>query len=53
MKQATVPSIDSAHAPEPSPIAKEALERIAALYAVEKDIRGRSAEQPCTREAVR
>jgi transposase len=31
--------------PGPSPIAKEALERIAALYAVEKDIRGRSAEE--------
>ena len=28
-----------------SPIAKEALERIAALYAVEKDIRGRNAEE--------
>jgi transposase len=31
--------------PGPSPIAKEALERIAALYAVEKDIRGRSADE--------
>ncbi len=29
------------------PIASEALERIAALYAVEKDIRGRSAEERC------
>ena len=29
----------------PAPIASEALERIAALYAVEKDIRGRSADE--------
>jgi transposase len=29
----------------PAPIASEALERIAALYAIEKDIRGRSAEE--------
>jgi len=29
------------------PIASEALERIAALYAIEKDIRGRSAEERC------
>lgn len=29
----------------PAPIASEALQRIAALYAVEKDIRGRSAEE--------
>jgi hypothetical protein len=34
----------------PAPIASEALERIAALYAIEKDIRGRSAEE---RRAVR
>src|SRR5439155_12380584 len=34
----------------PAPIASEALERIAGLYAVENDIRGRSAEQ---RRAVR
>ena len=33
-----------------SPIAKEALERIAALYAIEEEIRGRSAEE---RRAVR
>ena len=31
--------------PGPAPIASEALERIAALYAIEKDIRGRSAEE--------
>jgi transposase len=31
--------------PGPSPIASEALERIAALYAVEKDIRGRHADE--------
>ena len=31
--------------PGPSPIASEALERIAELYAVEKDIRGRSADE--------
>jgi transposase len=30
-----------------SPVASEALERIAGLYAVESDIRGRSAEQRC------
>ena len=36
--------------PGPAPIASEALERIAALYAVEKDIRGRSADE---RRAVR
>jgi len=36
--------------PGPAPIAGEALQRIAALYAVEKDIRGRSAEE---RRAVR
>ena len=36
--------------PGPSPIASEALEHIAALYAIEKDIRGRSAEE---RRAVR
>ena len=29
----------------PAPIASEALERIAALYAIEKDIRGRSADE--------
>jgi hypothetical protein len=34
----------------PAPIANEALERIAALYAIEKDIRGRSADE---RRAVR
>jgi transposase len=34
----------------PAPIASEALERIAALYAIEKDIRGRSPEE---RRAVR
>jgi len=34
----------------PAPIATEALERIAALYAVEKDIRGRNADE---RRAVR
>src|ERR1700730_10902566 len=34
----------------PAPIASEALERIAALYAIEKTIRGRSADQ---RRAVR
>jgi transposase len=34
----------------PAPIASEALERIAALYAIEKTVRGRSAEQ---RRAVR
>jgi transposase len=34
----------------PAPIASEALERIAGLYAVEKDIRGRSADE---RRAVR
>jgi transposase len=34
----------------PAPIATETLERIAALYAIEKDIRGRSAEE---RRAVR
>jgi Transposase IS66 family/IS66 Orf2 like protein len=34
----------------PAPIASEALERIAALYAIEQDIRGRSAEE---RRAVR
>ncbi len=31
--------------PGPAPIASEALQRIAALYAIEKDIRGRSAEE--------
>src|SRR4051812_42125110 len=31
----------------PAPIATEALERIAGLYAVENDIRGRSAEERC------
>lgn len=31
--------------PGPAPIASEALEHIAALYAVEKDIRGRSADE--------
>jgi len=31
--------------PGPSPIASEALEHIAALYAVEKDIRGRHADE--------
>src|SRR6202035_2530847 len=31
--------------PGPSPIASEALEHIAALYAIEKDIRGRSADE--------
>src|SRR5664279_4924572 len=36
--------------PGPAPIASEALEHIAALYAVEKDIRGRSADE---RRAVR
>ena len=36
--------------PGPSPIAREALEHIAALYAVEKDIRGRGADE---RRAVR
>jgi transposase len=34
----------------PAPIASEALERIAALYAIEKDIHGRSAEE---RRAIR
>ena len=34
----------------PAPIAGEALERVAALYAIEKDIRGRSADE---RRAVR
>jgi hypothetical protein len=34
----------------PAPIASEALERIAGLYAVEKDVRGRSPEE---RRAVR
>jgi transposase len=34
----------------PAPIASEALERIASLYAIEKDIRGRSADE---RRAVR
>ena len=34
----------------PAPIASEALERIAGLYAIEKEIRGRSADQ---RRAVR
>jgi transposase len=34
----------------PAPIASEALERIATLYAIEKDIRGRSAEE---RRAIR
>jgi transposase len=33
--------------PGPAPIASEALQRIAALYAIEKDIRGRSAEERC------
>ena len=33
--------------PGPAPIASEALRRIAALYAIEKDIRGRSAEERC------
>ena len=32
-------------APGPAPIASEALEHIAALYAVEKDIRGRGADE--------
>jgi transposase len=32
-------------APGPSPIAREALEHIAVLYAVEKDIRGRGADE--------
>jgi transposase len=36
--------------PGPSPIASEAFEHIAALYAVEKDIRGRGADE---RRAVR
>ena len=31
----------------PAPIASEALERIAGLYAIENDIRGRSAEERC------
>lgn len=31
--------------PGPAPIASEALKRIAEIYAVEKDIRGRSAEE--------
>ena len=31
--------------PGPAPIASEALQRIAALYAIEKDIRGRSADE--------
>ena len=31
--------------PGPAPIASEALQRIAALYAIEKEIRGRSAEE--------
>jgi transposase len=31
----------------PAPIASEALERIAALYAIEKTIRGRSADERC------
>ena len=30
-----------------SPVAKEALERIAALYAIEQEIRGRAADQRC------
>jgi hypothetical protein len=33
--------------PGPAPIASEALQRIAALYAIEKDIRGRNAEERC------
>jgi transposase len=33
--------------PGPAPIASEALQRIAALYAIEKDIRGLSAEERC------
>ncbi|MBU6459036.1 MAG: IS66 family transposase [Bradyrhizobium sp.] len=33
--------------PGPAPIASEALQRIAALYAIENDIRGRSAEERC------
>jgi hypothetical protein len=32
-------------APGPAPIAGEALKHIAAFYAIEKDIRGRSAEE--------
>lgn len=32
-------------APGPAPIAGEALKRIAEFYAIEKDIRGRSAEE--------
>ena len=49
-------------APGPAPIASEALKRIAELYAVEKDIRGRSrrgasrspaAEKPAARRRVR
>jgi transposase len=31
----------------PAPIANEALQRIAGLYAIEKDIRGRSADERC------
>ncbi len=31
--------------PGPAPIASEALQRIAALYAIEKDVRGRSVEE--------
>jgi transposase len=33
--------------PGPAPIAREALQRIAALYAIENDIRGLSAEERC------
>ncbi len=34
-------------APGPAPIASEALKHIAEFYAIEKDIRGRSAEERC------
>ena len=34
--------------PGPAPIASEALKHIAEFYAIEKDIRGRSAEERCT-----
>ena len=37
----------SSRLPGPAPIASEALQRIAALYAIEKDIRGLSAEERC------
>jgi transposase len=37
----------------PAPIASEALERIASLYAIESDIRGRSAEERCAVRTTR